>query len=116
MALKKSFSKDKTVCNVTFTVSQEAAHGAEKITIAGDWNNWSSTENPLKKGKDGSFSAKIQLDAGKEYQFRYLLDGKNWENDWEADGYIPAPFSHTDNSVVKCYAPEKAEKKTAAKK
>ena len=115
MALKKSFSKDKTECTVTFTVSQEAAHGAEQITIAGDWNNWSSTENPLKKGKDGSFSIKVKLPAGREYQFRYLLDGKNWENEWEADKYIPAPFSHTDNSVVECYVPEKAEKKSAKK-
>ena len=58
--------------------------------------------NPLKKKKDGSFSIEIELEKGKEYQFRYLLDGKHWENDWAADKYIPAPFSHTDNSVVIC--------------
>ncbi|WP_191013359.1 isoamylase early set domain-containing protein [Treponema zioleckii] len=102
MAVKKSFSKDKKTCNVTFTVSPEAAQGAKKITIAGDWNSWSSTEQALKKGKDGSFSIKIALEAGKEYQFRYLLDGTRWENDWAADKYIPAPFSQTDNSVVIC--------------
>ena len=42
MALKKSYSKDKNICNVTFTVSPEAAQGAKKITIAGDFNSWSS--------------------------------------------------------------------------
>ena len=26
-------------------------------------------------------------------QFRYLLDGSRWENDWAADKYIPAPCS-----------------------
>ena len=102
MGLKKSFSKDKTKCTVTFTVSPEAAQGAKEINIAGDFNSWSSTETPLKKNKDGNFSVKIALEAGKEYQFRYLLDGKHWENDWAADKYIPAPFSHTDNSVVIC--------------
>ena len=103
MALKKTYSKDKQFCTVTFSVSQEAAHGAESVTIAGDFNSWSSTETPLTKGKDGGFSVKLKLPAGgKEYQFRYLLDGKNWENDWAADKYIPAPFSHTDNSVVIC--------------
>ena len=102
MALKKTYSKDKKYCTVTFTVTPEAAHNAETVTIAGDFNSWSSTEHPLKKGKDGAFSIKIKLDAGKEYQFRYLLDGKHWENDWNADKYIPAPFSHTDNSVVIC--------------
>ena len=103
MALKKSYSKDKKTCNVTFTVTADAAQGAQTITIAGDFNSWSSTETPLKKSaKDGSFSVKIALEAGKEYQFRYLLDGSRWENDWAADKYIPAPFSHTDNSVVIC--------------
>ena len=103
MALKKSYSKDKKTCNVTFTVTADAAQGAQTITIAGDFNSWSSTETPLKKSaKDGSFSVKIPLEAGKEYQFRYLLDGSRWENDWAADKYIPAPFSHTDNSVVIC--------------
>ena len=102
MALKKSYSKDKTSCTVTFSVSKEAAHGAKEVTIAGDFNNWSSTETPLKQDKDGSFTVKLKLSVGKEYQFRYLLDGKHWENDWAADKYIPAPFSHTDNSVVIC--------------
>ena len=103
MALKKSYSKDKKTCNVTFTVAADAAQGAQTITIAGDFNSWSSTETPLKKNpKDGSFSVKLPLEAGKEYQFRYLLDGSRWENDWAADKYIPAPFSNTDNSVVIC--------------
>ena len=100
MGLKKSFSKDKTKCTVTFTVSAEAAQGAKTINIAGDFNSWSSTDTPMKKGQDGSFSAKIELDAGKEYQFRYLLDNSKWENDWNADKYIPAPYSNADNSVV----------------
>ena len=100
MGLKKSFSKDKTKCTVTFTVSAEAAQGAKTINIAGDFNSWSSTDTPMKKGKDGSFSAKIELVAGKEYQFRYLLDNSKWENDWNADKYIPAPYSNADNSVV----------------
>ena len=103
MALKKTYSKkEPTKCKVTFTVEAEAAQDAETITIAGDFNSWSSTANKLKKGKDGSFSISLQLDVGREYQFRYLIDGKRWENDWSADKYIPAPFSHTDNSVVSC--------------
>lgn len=100
MSLKKSFSKDKTKCTVTFTVESEAAQDAKTVNIAGDFNSWSSTDTPLKKGKDGSFSVKIELEANKEYQFRYLLDGCRWENDWKADKYIPAPYSNADNSVV----------------
>ncbi|MBQ9494847.1 MAG: isoamylase early set domain-containing protein [Treponema sp.] len=100
MALKKTFSKDGKKCNVTFFVSAEAANGAKTINVAGDFNSWSSTETPLKKDKDGSFSVKLTLEADKEYQFRYLVDGHRWENDWNADKYIPAPYSNADNSVV----------------
>lgn len=103
MALKKSFSKDKTKCTVTFIVTAEAAHGAETINLAGDFNSWSATDISLKKGKDGSFSTKLELDVDREYQFRYLLDGYKWENDWNADKYIPAPYSNADNSVVSTY-------------
>lgn len=103
MALKKSFSKDKTKCTVTFIVTAEAARGAEKVNLAGDFNSWSATDTPLTKGKDGSFSVKVELEVDKEYQFRYLLDGYKWENDWNADKYIPAPYSNADNSVVMTY-------------
>lgn len=115
MSLKKKYDAEKNVYEVTFTVSKEAAQGAQKITIAGDFNSWSSTETPLSANKKGDFSVKLPLDAGKEYQFRYLLDGKRWENDWNADKYIPAPFSHTDNSVVICI-PTESEKKVVSEK
>ncbi len=100
MALYKKYNKTQKTCTVTFELSVEAAKGAEKVWIAGDFNSWSSIDTPMKKQKDGSFSVKIALETGKEYQFRYLVDGKRWENDWNADKYVPAPFSFTDNSVV----------------
>ena len=100
MALHKTYSKDKTKCGVTFELSAEAAKDAEQVWLAGDFNSWSSVDTPMKKQKNGSFKVKVTLEAGHEYQFRYLLDGKRWENDGEADKYVPAPFSYTDNSVV----------------
>ena len=103
MGLKKSFSKDKTKCTVTFTVSAQAAQGAKQINIAGDFNSWSSTNTPMNMEKDGSFSVKLELDANREYQFRYLLDNSKWENDWNADKYVPAPDSNADNSVVETF-------------
>ena len=100
MALKKEFIKGKDLCKVTFSVTPEAALGAKTINLAGDFNSWSSTDTPLKKVKDGSFSVTLELQTDREFQFRYLLDGCRWENDWKADKYIPAPFSNADNSVV----------------
>lgn len=100
MGLKKSFVKNNTVCRVTFTVSKEACKGVNTVNIAGDFNSWSSTDKPLDKQEDGSFSITLDLPVDREFQFRYLFDGCRWENDWNADKYIPAPYGNADNSVV----------------
>ncbi|HZK20576.1 MAG TPA: isoamylase early set domain-containing protein [Treponemataceae bacterium] len=100
MPLSKKFFKTTNTCEVTFTLSKKAARGAERIWLVGDFNSWSSSDTPMKKSADGSFSIKLKLQRGRDYQFRYLLDGKYWENDWKADKYVSAPFSCTENSVV----------------
>ena len=113
MSLKKTFSSDKTKCTVTFSINAAAAAGAEKAFLVGEFNDWSETATPMKKGADGSFSVKKQFEVNKEYQFRYLLDGKTWINDWKADKYIRSELVNDDNSVVSTYA--EAESKPAAK-
>ena len=52
----------------------------------------------MKKQKDG-FKAVVELEAGKEFQFRYLVDDQLWLNDNAADKYMPTPFG-VENSVV----------------
>ncbi|UCE07270.1 MAG: isoamylase early set domain-containing protein [bacterium] len=61
---------------------------------------WDTKAIPLKKLKNGSFTVTIDLETERGYQFRYLIDGKIWENDWEADKYVPTHFGDSDNSVV----------------
>ena len=53
----------------------------------------------MEKLKDGRFKTTLDLEKDREYQFRYLVNGSEWHNDWEADKYVPNPFSG-DNSVV----------------
>ncbi len=100
MALKKKSSKSKQTMTVTFELSAEAVANAEKVWLVGDFNSWSSVDTPMNKDKSGSFSVALELETGKEYQFRYLIDGKKWENDWAADKYIKTPYGNTENSVV----------------
>lgn len=95
--VKKQHLKSKPVCKVTFY--SPAQIEAETVYLVGDFNGWSETETEMKKLKDGRFSVLLELEAGKEYQFRYLVNGRDWHNDWEADKYVANPFSG-DNSVV----------------
>jgi 1,4-alpha-glucan branching enzyme len=95
--LKKQHLKSKPACKVTFYSPAQVE--AESVNLVGDFNGWSETDTEMKKLKDGRFSVTLELEAGKDYQFRYLVNGKDWHNDWEADKYVPNPFSG-DNSVV----------------
>ncbi len=101
MALVKNYLKSKNICKVTFSLPAEAVENAKKVTVLGDFNNWDPAEATLlKKQKDGSYKAIVELEPGREYQFRYLLDGEKWENDWAADKYVPVGDSTDENSVV----------------
>jgi hypothetical protein len=95
--LKKSYSKTGTLCRVTFKYENEeqAASGV----LAGEFNDWSLTETPMKKLKDGSFSVTLSLPVGHRYCFRYVLDGNIWVNDTEPDGYAPNEYGEA-NSVL----------------
>ena len=98
--IKKQFLKSKPVCKATFTLPVEAAPEAKSVEIIGDFNDWNPRQGiKMKKQKNGNFKAVVELETGKAYQFRYLIDGETWENDWEADNYVPTPYG-TDNSVV----------------
>jgi len=99
MSIKKQFLKSKPVCKVSFKVSKELANGASKVNIAGEFNNWNETSDELNTLKDGSFSLSYDLETGREYQFRYLLDGNIWINDDAADKYLSNRFG-SQNSVV----------------
>ena len=98
--MKKRFLKTRPVCKVTFDLPGAAAGGARSVALVGEFNNWDPGETVMKRRRDGSFSVTIDLERNREYQFRYLIDGTQWENDWNADRYTPSPLGGTDNSVV----------------
>ncbi len=95
--LSKSYSKTGKICRVTFKYSNPEK--AKKAALAGEFNNWSLQETPMKRLKNGSFSVTISLQAGDAYRFRYILDNKDWQNDEAADSYAPNEYGE-DNSVV----------------
>lgn len=83
---------------VTFTLPKEAVQNAETVAVLGDFNNWQNGVS-LTKQKDGSFKTAVELEKGRSYEYRFLINGEKWENDWAAEAYAPTPFG-TYNSVV----------------
>ncbi len=100
MSVKKTYLKSKAVCKVNFKLPKEMANAARKANVVGEFNNWDTHATPMKKLKNGAFTATLELEPGQEYQFRYLLDDKTWETDFAADKYVPTPFGNSENSVI----------------
>ena len=100
MAIKKQFLKTKPECKVTFRLGKEIANDAGKVQLIGEFNNWDTNYHPMKKLKNGEFTETISLETGKEYQYKYLIDGKVWENDFNADKYVPNTYAGTNSVVV----------------
>ena len=93
--IEKSPSVDSVVA-VMFRVPADA--GARSACVAGEFNGWSTTATPMTEN-DGEFCAVVDLERGRSYRFRYFLDGRRWENDWAADGYVANEYGG-DDSVI----------------
>ncbi|WP_027722493.1 isoamylase early set domain-containing protein [Maridesulfovibrio zosterae] len=100
MAISKKFLKTKPVCKVKFEVSNEQVENGEAIYIVGDFNEWSEKSTPMKKLKSGKYTVTLDLEVGREYQFRYLAGKNIWFNESEPDRTASTPYAGVENSVV----------------
>lgn len=100
LGIKKQYLKTKPVCRVTFKLPKQAAPAAQDVKILGEFNNWDKSVAQMKRLRNGDFSVTLELPRGRDYRFRYLIDGTIWENDWRADRYVPNPYGGDDSVVV----------------
>jgi len=99
MSIEKKYLKVKPVCKVKLSLSGDQYKSSSSVILVGDFNNWQIGETPMKQAKNGAWSVTLDLETGKEYQFRYLIDGSNWENDPVADRFVPSGLG-SENSVL----------------
>ena len=97
--IRKKYSKARPACQVTFVLPKAAAPEAESVCVLGEFNNWSQDAHPLKRLKNGDFTGTLELETGRSYRFRYIIDGWKYENDWYADRYEPNPYGGEDSVV-----------------
>ncbi len=98
--IKKQDLKSKKRCRVTFRLPKVATPTATEVSLVGEFNNWNNRANTMKKNKDGHFAATLELETGREYQFRYFIDNSIWGNDENADKYLPNPFGSMNSVIV----------------
>ncbi len=100
MSISKKYSKDGKVCSVTFKLTRDMAAAGRIVHLVGEFNDWRIHHTPLKRLKNGDFTVTLELEAGRDYQFRYLIDDATWINDWKADKYVCSRYGNCHNSVV----------------
>lgn len=64
---------------------------AQSVALAGDFNAWSTSANPLTKGTGDVWSIVVPLTAG-DHQYKFVVNGSDWKPDPENpkssdDGY-----------------------------
>jgi 1,4-alpha-glucan branching enzyme len=70
---------------------------AGEVFLAGDFNDWSPTENPMAKGDDGIWRTTLTLIPG-TYEYKFVVDGE-WIEDPENPDFLPDPYGGK-NSVI----------------
>jgi len=101
MPISKKYLKTKPICKVNFKVPAEIGINHKMAFVLGSFNDWNKTAHRMKKlVKDGSFSIIIDLEVGKDYEFKYLLDSDVWLNDDSADGQKTTHYGDSSNSII----------------
>ena len=68
---------------------------AKEVALAGDFNRWKPVA--MKKLKDGSFAATVELSPG-SYEYKFIVDGE-WVTDPDNQLWAVNPFG-TVNSLA----------------
>jgi 1,4-alpha-glucan branching enzyme len=86
-ASKKKTKRGEMVKKTEFSLS---APQAQRVSIAGDFNQWNRSSQPLQQDTKGTWRISLDLKPAK-YEYRFLLDGE-WQNDPNCDSFVENPF------------------------
>ena len=93
-AEKKPVAKKATTKSVTLTVH---ADKGKAVYLAGEFNGWDPTAKKM-AFKAGVYTATLKLEAGKSYQYKFVIDG-TWCADPQNTNAVPNDQG-TFNSVI----------------
>ena len=98
----KKIIKSRRVCKLIFKipVSQIPTKRLDSIAVAGDFNDWHIQANPMTLNpKESAYQAEVEVANPGTYQFRYVVNGRFWLNDGNAEGYTSNGYGE-ENCLV----------------
>ena len=87
-----------------------------ELYLCGDFNGWQVKGIPFTLESDDTWVARVVLEGGKSYRFRYHDNQGRWMNDREADGYVSNDFGSEDSVLDLTIAEKKPSKAKVTRK
>ena len=89
-----------SVESITFRYTPPAKEPRPKsIVVAGSFNGFSHTENPMLRGADGVYTATLQLPPG-QHHYKFLIDDSRYINDPAADRSLEDKADHNNSGIM----------------
>jgi 1,4-alpha-glucan branching enzyme len=98
VTIQKSTKRKNRKVRVTFAMP--AINGCDCLYLVGKFNECNESVYRMQCADDGLWSLVLELEPGRDYQYRYRTDKGVWHNDPVANVYIPNPDGSV-NSVVR---------------
>jgi len=94
--IKKASTNNAPLIRVTFILP--SAILANRVNLVGDFNTWDPQATPMRHNVDcAQWEVSLDLEPGRRYRFRYLVDGQEGLNDWHADDFVENPYGSYDS-------------------
>lgn len=86
------------VVKVTFALPAEEFD--EPVSVLGDFNGWDPLAHPLKKRRNGTKSATVEVPAGQAVRFKYLAADGRWFCDPDSATIVHDEYHTVDSLLV----------------
>jgi len=67
---------------------------AMSVMLVGDFTHWQENGVPMRKGKDGTWTATVELTPG-THHYRFIVDNE-WRDDPACTVRVPNPYGSED--------------------
>lgn len=74
------------------------ASSAQAVFLAGDFNSWNATAQPMQRADDGTWSVTVSLSPG-EHEYKFVVDGV-WQEDADNPRRRADPFGGSNSLVM----------------
>lgn len=68
-------------CKMRVTFAMPAIKGCDCLYLVGKFDEWPESVYRMQRADDGTWFLVLELEAGREYQYRYRTDKGLWQTD-----------------------------------